>query len=177
MIRDAALRRADSEMCEEDGKPWTAGAQATNGRDVWMSGPSSSCIQSTELRSDMQLTLVLFMLVHSYFFCIVLKLNYDLVIVEPGEKRRAKTKTKTKAHGRPQTTDHRDQTVPKELRQLHGINEHSVRPNARRLRCSTQVLVLVPTMAGWLDRAIHGPPHDSSSSMAHSFPCRIQLRK
>lgn len=31
------------------------------------------------------------------------------------------------------------------------------------------VLVLVPTMAGWLDRAIHGPPHDSSSSMAHSL--------
>lgn len=72
-----------------------------------MSGQSSSCIQSTELRSDMQLTLVLFMLVHSYFFCIVLKLNYDFIIVEPGEKRKAKTKTK--AQGRPQTTDHRPQ--------------------------------------------------------------------
>lgn len=146
-------------MCEEDGKPWTAGAQATNGRDVWMSGPSSSCIQSTELRSDMQLTLVLFMLVHSYFFCIVLKLNYDLVIVEPGGKRKAKTKTKTKAHGRPQTTDHRDQTVPKELRQLHGINEHSVRPNARRLRCSMQVLrTSISTNDGWVAGSRHSRP-------------------
>lgn len=51
----------------------------------------------------MQLTLVLFMLVHSYFFC-VLKLNDNQpYIVEPGRAKKENNRAD-------QTTDHRPQT-------------------------------------------------------------------
>jgi hypothetical protein len=120
----------------------------------------------------MQLTLVLFMLVHSYFFC-VLKLNDNQpYIVEPG---RAK-KENNRADHRPQTTD---ETVPnftsvwiKELWQNCIVLTRSTVSGPTPKDCIVYMhygVVLVPTMAGWLDRAIHGPPHDSSSSMAHSL--------